>query len=135
MDCTAGARRTILICFLLTALTVGAYWPVFHNGFISLDDRQYVLENPHVLTGLTWANVKWAFQAGYASNWHPLTWISHMLDVQLFGLNPRWHHFTGLLFHVINSSLVFLLLRRMTGAEWKSAIVAGFFALHPIHVE
>ena len=91
MEGTGSARRTILICLLLTVLTVGAYWPVFRNDFISLDDRQYVLENPHVVSGLKWENVKWALTSRYASNWHPATWWSHMVDVQLFGLKPLGH--------------------------------------------
>ncbi|HSU56029.1 MAG TPA: tetratricopeptide repeat protein [Candidatus Dormibacteraeota bacterium] len=119
----------------MSAVILAAYWPVFHNDFIKLDDRQYILENIHVTSGLTWANVKWSLTSGYASNWHPLTWISHMVDVQMFGLNPRWHHSVNLLFHIINAILLFLLFSRMTGAVWRSAFVAALFALHPIHVE
>jgi tetratricopeptide (TPR) repeat protein len=121
--------------FLLILATLAAYWPALNNDFISFDDREYVTENPHVVTGLTWSNAAWAFRAGFASNWHPLTWLSHQLDVQLFGLNPRWHHFTSLLFHITNSVLLLFLLRRMTGALWRSAFVAALFALHPLHVE
>jgi Flp pilus assembly protein TadD len=124
-----------LLGFLLLVATLVAYWPALNNDFINFDDREYVTENPHVIAGLTWSNVAWAFRAGYASNWHPLTWLSHQLDVQLFGLNPRWHHFTSLLLHLANSLLLLSLLRRMTGALWRSAFVAALFALHPLHVE
>jgi tetratricopeptide (TPR) repeat protein len=135
MDLIKNGRRTVLVCVLLSAVTLAAYWPVFHNDFIKLDDRKYVIENPHVFGGLTWDNVKWAFESRYASNWHPLTWLSHMLDVQLFGLKPAWHHGVNLLFHIANSLLLFLLLKRTTGALWRSATVAALFALHPLHVE
>jgi tetratricopeptide (TPR) repeat protein len=128
-------RREISICALLALVTLAAFWPVFQNDFIKLDDRQYVIENPHVLGGLTWENAKWAFQSGYASNWHPLTWLSHMLDVQLFGVNPGWHHFVNLLLHIANTVLLFLILKRMTGAVWRCVFVAALFAVHPLHVE
>jgi tetratricopeptide (TPR) repeat protein len=128
-------RKSCLVGLLLVAVTMAAYWPVLDNDFISLDDHEYVTENPHVISGLSWSNADWAFRSGYASNWHPLTWLSHQLDVQLFGLKPRWHHFTSLLLHLANSLLLFSLLRRMTGAPWRSAFVAALFALHPLHVE
>jgi protein O-mannosyl-transferase len=128
-------RRTILICVLLGVGTLAIFWPVLHHEFLNLDDQDYVTQNEHVLGGLTWENTQWAFQAGYASNWHPLTWLSHMLDVQLFGLKPGWHHGVNLLLHIANSLLLFLLFKRMTGARWRSAFVAALFALHPLHVE
>src|SRR6516165_6792603 len=128
-------RKACLVGLLLVAVTLAVYWPLLNNDFISLDDHEYVTENPHVISGLSWSNAAWAFRSGYASNWHPLTWLSHQLDVQLFGLNPRWHHFTNLLFHIANSVLLLFLLRRMTGALWRSALVAALFALHPLHVE
>src|ERR1043165_1467225 len=109
----------------LAALTVTVFWPVLRNDFIKYDDNQYIADNPHVLNGLTWANVKWAFTTGYASNWHPLTWLSHMLDVQFFGLNAGPHHFINLLLHIANTILLFGLLHRMTGALYRSAFVAG----------
>jgi protein O-mannosyl-transferase len=127
--------RCALICVLLASVTLGAFWPVLSNDFIKLDDRQYVVENPHVVSGLTWGNVRWAFQAGYASNWHPLTWLSHMVDVQLFGLKPGWHHLVNLVLHIANTLLLFLVLQRMTGARWRGAFVAALFAVHPLHVE
>ena len=128
-------RRTLLICALLSVLTLMVYWPVSHNGFVIYDDRQYVLENSHVLTGLTWANVVWAFSSFYAGNWHPLTWLSHMLDVQLFGARSFGPHLVNLLLHTANTVLLFIALRRISGATWRSALVAALFALHPLHVE
>jgi tetratricopeptide (TPR) repeat protein len=135
MDRTTQAGRAVLLVALLSMFTLAAFWPVFHNDFIRFDDNAYVLDNPRVLTGLTWANVHWAFRTGYQANWHPLTWLSHMLDVQLFGLRPGWHHFTNLLLHLANTLLLFGLLRRLTGAEWRSFFVAALFAVHPLHVE
>jgi tetratricopeptide (TPR) repeat protein len=108
---------------------------VLQNGFINYDDPDYVTENPMVLGGLHWNAVGSAFSTPYASNWHPLTWLSHMLDCQLFGVNPAGHHFTNLLLHTANTLLLFFLLRGLTGALWRSAFVAAFFALHPLHVE
>ena len=96
-------------------MTLAAYWPVFHNGFVSYDDPHYVTENPHVLRGLSWGSVAWAFRTSVAGNWHPLTCLSHLLDVQLFGLKPGWHHLTSLLFHTANAVLLFVALQRMTG--------------------
>ena len=98
-------------------------------------DIDYVTENRIVRQGLTWHGVAWAFQTVHAANWHPLTWLSHMLDVQIFGLQPSPHHLVNLLFHIANTILLFLLLRRMTSALWRSAFVAALFALHPLHVE
>jgi len=125
----------LLVCGLLAAATLATFWPQVHHDFINYDDPVYVTLNPHVSSGLTWSNVKWAWTANCASNWHPLTLLSHMLDVQLFGLNAGWHHLVSLLFHTANSLLLFLLLRALTGALWRSALVAALFALHPLHVE
>ncbi len=135
MNRLTNRQRTILICVVLGVVTFAVFWPVLHSDFIRLDDPQYVTENGHVNSGLSWENVEWSFQAGYASNWHPLTWMSHMLDAQLFGLRPGWHHLVNLLLHIANCVLLFLLLQRMTGATWRSAVVAALFALHPLHVE
>ena len=135
MDRTRDRKRTLLVCLLLTAAIVAVYEQVFRHEFIIYDDGQYIVDNPRVAGGLSWANVCWAFTSTYASNWHPLTWISHMLDVQLFGLKPGWHHLVSLAFHTASSLLLFLLLKRITGAFWRSAVVAAFFALHPLHVE
>jgi hypothetical protein len=128
-------RRVALTCGLLALVTLAVYWPVVRCEFIHGDDPDYVTQNPHVRGGLTWSNLRWAFAARYANNWHPLTWISHMLDCQLYGLNPAGHHATNLLFHGANTVLIFLVLRRMTCAHWRSAFVAALFALHPLHVE
>lgn len=111
------------------------YVQVKDHGFITLDDDMYVTENPMVRAGLTWPGVKWAFTAQQASNWHPLTWLSHMLDSKLYGLNPAGHHLTNIGFHLADTLLLFLFWTRVTGALWPSALVAALFALHPLHVE
>ena len=118
----------------LAAATAAAYWLVLKNGFV-FDDVPYLVENPSVRHGLSPAGIVWAFTAFYCANWHPLTWLSTMLDVSLFGMNAAGHHAVSLLFHLANTVLLMLLLRRMTGSLWKSAFVAGLFALHPLHVE
>ena len=123
------------LCSLLTLVTLVAYWPVTRHQFVTFDDPQYLYHNPHVKAGLTPSALLWAFQSGYAGNWHPLTWISHMVDCQIYGLNPAGHHLTNLLFHLTNTLLLFLLLRRLTGSLWRSAFVAALFAWHPLHVE
>lgn len=122
-------------CLLLVLLTLGAYWPVTSHDFVDYDDGDYVTGNARVQAGLTWASVKWAFATGHASNWHPLTWLSHQLDVSLFGQKAGGHHLTSLLIHCANAVLVFLVLRALTGANWRSVFVAALFALHPLHVE
>jgi hypothetical protein len=127
------ARRVVLPLLILTTLVV--YGQVAHHEFVGLDDGAYVFENDRVLTGLNLESLRWAFTTTRASNWHPLTWLSHMLDVQLFGRDPRGHHLVNLLFHVVNIALLFLVLQRMTKAIWPSASVAALFALHPLHVE
>jgi len=135
MAYTRNPRRTLAICVLLAAVTLAAFWPVFRNDFINYDDDEYVTQNPAVRSGLTWRGAAWAFTAFHAGNWHPLTWLSHMLDCQLFDLNPTGHHAANLCLHTINALLLFLLLQRLTGATWRSAFVAGLFAVHPLHVE
>ena len=124
-----------LICLLLVLLPLALFFPVTSHSFINFDDDQYVTGNVHVDTGLTGSGITWAFRSGYAHNWHPLTWISHMLDCQLYGLNPAGHHLTNLLLHIANTVLIFLFLHRITGALWRSGFVAALFACHPIHVE
>jgi len=119
----------------LAAVTVVAYAGVWRNGFVAWDDPSYVSENSHVLGGLTWRGVVWAFTNTQGANWHPVTWLSHMLDVQLLGPDPGMHHAVGLLLHVLNSVLLFGVLHRMTGAPGRSAFVAALFAVHPLHVE
>ena len=129
------ARRTLLLCLLLTAVVLVFYNPVGHNGFLNYDDDGYITGNPHVKAGLTWATVKWSFTTFDQGNWHPLTWISHALDFELFGLNPRGHHYTNVLLHAANAVLLFLLLQSATGFRWRSLMVAALFALHPMNVE
>ena len=124
-----------LVCLALTLVTAAVYWPLIHHPFVNFDDDDYITNNAHVKAGLTWTGVVWAFQTGAAANWHPLTWLSHMLDCQLYGLNPGGHHSTNLIFHIANTLLLFLWLRQLTGALWRSAFVAALFAWHPLHVE
>jgi tetratricopeptide (TPR) repeat protein len=124
-----------LVCVLLAVATCFAYFAVADFGFVDYDDGDYVSANPHVQSGLKWQNVSWALTTGHASNWHPLTWLSHMLDYQLFGGNLGAHHLVSLGFHIANTLLLFLIWRRMTQAHWASALVAALFALHPLHVE
>jgi tetratricopeptide (TPR) repeat protein len=120
---------------LLAAVTSLAYLPVLDNQFVFYDDDLYLLNNSAVRGGLTWNAVRWAFTTGHAANWHPLTWLSHLTDVQLFGLDPRGHHLTSLALHVANTVLLFLLLRRLTGDDGPSLIAAAVWGLHPAHVE
>jgi tetratricopeptide (TPR) repeat protein len=128
-------RHRAIVAALLAALTLAALAPVLHNDFISYDDEQYVTRNYHVRPGLTAGGVRWALTTDYAANWHPLTWISHMLDVQLFGKNAHGHHLTSLLFHLASTVMLFLVLTTMTGATGRSAFVAALFGVHPLHVE
>jgi len=127
--------RTLWFALGLVAVTVAVYAPVRQYGFHGFDDPEYVSENSYVLRGLTWDGVRWAFTTGYFANWHPLTWLSHMLDVQIYGLHAPGHHATNVLFHIANTLLLFGLLRQMTGRLGRSAFVAGLFAVHPLHVE
>jgi len=135
MDKTTNKYLTFGICLILAASTFAVYWQVHSYDFVNYDDNEYVTENPNVKAGLTLQGVIWAFTTGYAANWFPLTWLSHMLDCELFGVNPGRHHLTNLLFHIANSLLLFIVLKQMTGGLWQSAFVAAAFALHPLHVE
>lgn len=128
-------RPDVLICIFLVLAVLAVYLQVRDYEFINFDDSKYVTENDHVLSGLTMEGIKWSFTATHASNWHPLTWISHMVDCELYGLNAGPHHLTNLLFHIINTLLLFVVLRRLTGGMCRSAFVAALFALHPLHVE
>jgi len=125
----------VSIILLLATAVLAVYWQVIHFDFIKFDDPRYVTENTTVMQGLTLQGIKWAFVSVYAANWHPLTWISHMLDIQFFGITPGMHHLTNVLFHLINTLMLFLVLERMTGQLWRSALVSALFALHPLHVE
>jgi Tfp pilus assembly protein PilF len=129
-------RVVVILAVLLAAGTAAVYAPAMGNGFVNLDDPDYVTRNPHVLAGLTWADIRWALGSSYpSSNWHPLTWISHMADVQWYGRNPEGHHFTNVLLHILGVVLLFLLIESATGRALRSAAVAVLFAVQPLNVE
>jgi tetratricopeptide (TPR) repeat protein len=128
-------RKILILSFGLAILVAGIFGQTFHHDFVNYDDPLYVYENPRVLGGLTPFNVAWSFTSSYATNWHPLTWLSHMLDVELYGLNPSGHHLTSVLFHALNAVLLFWLLRQLTGSLGPSFFAAAFFAVHPLRVE
>ncbi len=129
------SRLDISVMIALVLLTAAVYGQVIGHGFISYDDPDYVTDNFVVQKGLSWEGFRWAFTTVAAANWHPLTWLSHMLDVQLFGMKPGMHHLVSVTLHLLNTALLFLVFRQMTGALWRSAFVAALFALHPLHVE
>ncbi|MHC4194038.1 MAG: glycosyltransferase family 39 protein [Planctomycetota bacterium] len=135
MDKLQNKSWVPLIYLTLVLATLAVYWQVHNYGFVNYDDPAYVSENQNIKSGITWDSIKWALTAGYAANWHPLTWLSHMLDWQLFGTDAGGHHLTNLFLHIANSLLLFTVLKRMTSALWPSAFVAALFALHPLHVE
>ena len=128
-------RSPVVLPLILFVGTLILYVPVLDGGFINYDDPAYVTSNPHVLQGLSWSNVTWAFTATTEANWHPLTWISHMIDGQLFGPKPRGHHVTSVALQAFNVVLLFLILRRATRCMIRSAVVSGLFAVHPLNVE
>jgi len=128
-------KRTFLFSLLLIAGVLAAYSPVAHNGFLNYDDDTYITINPHVKAGLTRQTAKWAFTTYDAANYHPLTWLSHALDCELFGVDPAAHHEVSVLLHAACAVLLFLLLQSATGFPWRSLFVAALFALHPINVE
>ena len=127
------ANRVTCSTLALTVLVV--FWPVTHFPFINYDNPDYVYDNVAVQAGLSGATVVWAFTKSHAGNWHPLTWLSGPVDSLLYGRQAGGHHATNLLFHALNTVLLFLLLRRLTGALWRSALVAALFGLHPLHVQ
>ena len=127
--------KEIIICLFLVVASLSVYWQITSHEFINYDDGLYIMENPHVQAGFTLESIKWAFTTGHAANWHPLTWLSHMLDIEIYGLNPMGHHWTNLQIHIVNSILLFLVFKMMTGALWQSGFIAALFALHPLHVE
>jgi len=135
MERTLNTRTICLLSLLLIAAALAVFGQVWSHEFINYDDNVYVTDNRYVQAGLTRQGVTWAFTTMYSANWHPLTWLSHMLDCQLYEVNPRGHHVTGLLFHVANTILLLLVLARMTGSVWRSGFVAALFAIHPLHVE
>jgi tetratricopeptide (TPR) repeat protein len=128
-------RVVIAICLFLFVATFALFSPAIRFGFSDCDDPGYVTQNLHIQQGFTWNSVHWAFTTGYASNWHPLTWLSHMLDWKLFGDDARGHHADGIFWHSLSAVMAFLLFRRLTGALWTSALAAAIFAWHPLRVE
>ncbi len=132
---TGRDQPTVWIALILAAFTVTAYWGVWTCGFVNFDDQIYVYENPRVTTGLSLANIQWALTTGECANWHPLTWLSLMLDATLFGPGPMGFHASNLGWHVVNVLLLFGVLKQFTGQVWRSACVAALFAVHPVHVE
>ncbi|UCG56641.1 MAG: tetratricopeptide repeat protein [Phycisphaerales bacterium] len=127
--------RTACICLALAVATLAVFWQVRGHEFVDFDDNLYVYDNDHVKAGLTREGLVWAFTQAHAYNWHPLTWLSHMLDCEIYGLDSGRHHLTNVLFHILSAILLLLVLNRMTGNLWLSAFVAAAFALHPLHVE
>jgi protein O-mannosyl-transferase len=125
----------VFSCLLLAVGTAAIYSSVARHPFVDFDDQYYVTQNEHVQSGLSWQTFIWSFNAGYAQNWHPLTWLSHALDCQLYGLNPAGHHLTNVLFHTLNVVILFLLLLWATGGMGRSLLVAALFAFHPLNVE
>ncbi|MFZ0800007.1 MAG: tetratricopeptide repeat protein [Terriglobales bacterium] len=129
------AQRKLVLGLLLVVVTLALYNPVSRNGFVNFDDDRYVADNPQVRAGLHWSRISWAFTSLDQANWHPLTWLSHALDCQLFQLNPVGHHYTSLLLHATNALLLFLILQWFTGYTARSLMVAALFAVHPLNVE
>lgn len=128
-------RSIVLLSLALIVITLAVYWQVGTHEFLNYDDNLYITENDHVKKGVTGSNIIWAFTSVHAANWHPITWLSHMADIEIYGMNPRGHHLTNVVIHTISSTLLFLLLLRLTNALWQSSFVAALFALHPLHVE
>jgi tetratricopeptide (TPR) repeat protein len=132
-------RQTLLFnlvfSLVLFAAVLVSYSSIIHNGFIDYDDNEYITDNLHVRAGMAWATVEWAFTTYDEANWHPLTWLSHAFDCELFGLNPAGHHGVNVLLHAADAVLLFLLLQSATGFRWRSLMVAALFALHPMNVE
>lgn len=128
-------RSLVLIGLALFAVSLAVYWQVGDHEFLNLDDKLYVTENIHVANGISISNIMWAFTSVEATNWHPVTWLSHMLDVQLYGMDPRGHHLTNVFIHAVSSILILILFFRLTGSIRQSSFIAALFALHPMHVE
>ncbi|MBN1405797.1 MAG: tetratricopeptide repeat protein [Candidatus Omnitrophica bacterium] len=124
-----------LLLFILLLVIGFSYLPLLRSDFVDFDDYNYIVNNPHVNSGMSKINLVWAFTSFHAANWHPLTWLSHMLDVEIFGLNPAGHHLINLLLHLCNVIVLFMILNYLTGSFWKSLVVAAIFGLHPINVE
>ena len=135
MDGTLNKYRPVNIYLALAFTTLAVYWPLRNHDFINYDDPEYITQNQYVQAGITRESVIWAFSTGHSGNWHPLTWLSHILDCQLFGTEAGWHHLTSLVIHIINAVLLFAVLKKMTRSLWPSAFVAALFAIHPLHIE
>ena len=133
----AGSERrlVIFVALILALATAVAYWPVTGHDFVGYDDPRYLTRNEIVKKGFGAESIAYAFQSDDGGNWHPLTWFTIMLDVELFGLDPSGHHASNAVYHIIATLLLFAVLYSWTGAVWRSAFVAGAFALHPLHVE
>jgi hypothetical protein len=127
--------QDLALAAALFVITLAAYAGVWNAGFVHIDDPDYVTGNAMVLRGLSFEGLAWAFTTDHAGNWFPLTWLSHMLDVTLYGAHPRGHHATSVLLHATSSVLLFALLRRTTGAPLRAALAAALFAWHPLRVE
>ncbi len=134
-DASGSLLSSSAVCIVLIAAIIIVYIQVVGFGFINLDDPGYVSRNDIVKQGITTEGIRWAFSTFHKANWHPVTWISHMFDVQFFGMNPGLHHLANVLFHILNTLMLFFVLKQMTGTLWRSAAVAALFALHPLHVE
>jgi Tfp pilus assembly protein PilF len=132
---SSAGKRTAVLSLLLALLTLLTYNPIVHNDFVSFDDPAYITGNQHVRAGLTWDTVKWALRSTDQANWHPLTWLSHAADYQLFHLRAAGHHYVSVLLHGLIVVLLFLFLKAATGLTWRSAVVAALFAVHPINVQ
>jgi protein O-mannosyl-transferase len=128
-------RSEILTCLGLLGVTLALFAHACGNGFVGYDDDDYVVRNPHVQAGPTWEGIRWAFTTVHASNWHPLTWFSLQLDARLYGMRPWGFHLTNVVLHAVNTALLFLVLRFLTGTFWRSVLVALLFGVHPVHVE
>ncbi|MCX6564465.1 MAG: tetratricopeptide repeat protein [Candidatus Aminicenantes bacterium] len=128
-------NKILLATIFLIVITAGVFLQITKHEFILYDDNEYITQNDHVLSGMTIANLKWALFHSYISNWHPITWLSHIVDIEIYGLNPGGHHLTSLIIHIINAILLFYLLIRITQSWGKSIFVAALFAIHPLHVE
>jgi tetratricopeptide (TPR) repeat protein len=135
MNKTSNKTLLLIIHLALALVITAVFFQLLRCDFVTFDDAHYVSENPYVKTGLTRDNIIWAFTPGKFGYWHPVTWLSHMLDSQIYGMNPGMHHLTNLLIHLANTLLLFLILSRLTGTLWKSAFVAALFALHPLNVD
>ncbi len=135
MTLKPDSKKAFVVCLGLILICWAGYHHVRENDFINWDDDQYVVNNDNINTGLSIENIIWAFGKNDFSYWHPLTWISHMLDCQFFRLDAGWHHIMNLIFHTANALLLFVFLKYATGAFWRSAFVAALFAIHPVNVD